>query len=371
MKKLLTAAILFSAVLPLALSALHPGQDAAAITKVRWVNGIPLDTLPLQDPAAPEFRAVVFVLCRAVVADDTIRMLTKLQRDHSGRLRIAVVTPDPESDAKALAARHNSPPVAIGVDTSRKITPFYMEGSLLYPQAFLIDRKGLIIWRGEAIDLGEALGNAVKGNNDPDDEARISRLLEELQTLMRDNRDQHQDRVVQQIFRLDPDNPAALRMRLFTLENTGRFREASQLVAERIAACPASARLYFTALDLFQRHGAEKSHIISLLNSFRKNITVSDTRIAMALLLLERFPMDSSMLNTAVSIIRESRNDSPASSIAMALVYYRTGQLAKAVAAQEAAVKGLRSSGDPELIRDAESRAEYYRSAMKAAADLP
>ena len=202
-------------------------------------------------------------------------------------------------------------------------------------------------------------------------EAKISRLIEELQMLMRDNRDNYQARVVRQIFNLDPDNPAALRMRLFTLENTGRFREAESLINERIALSPTSARLYFTAVDFFARHGAESAKLQKLLEIFRSNIKNSDTGISMAWTLLERFPMNDAMLQEAAAIITQVKSSSPAFFATRSMLHYRTGRLDKAIADQEEAVRSLRKTGNDALAKEAESRAEYYRTAMKVAQTLP
>jgi len=359
------------ALMPISLPALHPGHSAAPLSGIRWINGNPLDTARQKEANLPELRAVVFLHCRAVAADDTARMLEKLQRDCGGKLKIAIITPDPEADAEAFAARHSSSPAAVGVDHARNITPVYMEGSLLYPQAFLIDRSGKIMWRGEAIDLGEAVKEALNGAVSISREAKISRLMEELQILMRDNRDNYQGRVVQQIFDLDPDNPAALRMRLFTLENTGRSREAKKLIDERINTVPGSARLYFTALDFAARHGAESTDLRRLLTRFNQNITDADTRISMAWLLLERFPMDAAMLKEAAQIINQVKSNSPAYFATRSMLYFRTGRIAGALADQEQAVKLLRQSGDKASADRAEAMAEYYRTAMKVAKSLP
>ena len=108
--------------------------------------------------------------------------------------RCAIVTPDPADDAKALVRRHPTLALPVGVDRERKLTAQYMAGSLLYPQAFLIRRDGTIVWRGEVIDLAEAVGRALAGKLDPRTEAEVSRRIEELQSRMRDREERQQRR---------------------------------------------------------------------------------------------------------------------------------------------------------------------------------
>ena len=366
MKKIrfLSVAVLFAGIALLSpCFALQPGEKALPLAKVEWVNGPPFRVDPVDGEEPPEFRAVVFVLCRAAIADENVANLAALQRSLGGRLRCAIVTPDPVDDARALAARHPSPALPVGADRERKLTAQYMAGSLLYPQAFLIRRDGTILWRGEAIDLAEAAGRALAGKLDIRTEAEVSRRIDELQSRMRDREERQQRRILDEIFRLVPDQPAAVRMRLFVLENTGRYAEAWRFVEERLKAAPGSARLYFTALELAARSGADDARLEWLLAGFRRNIADPKMRLMMAWSLLVRFPENPAALRAAAGLLPASGDDFNFYA-ARAAFRMRIGDLRGALEDQNRAAAAARAAGDENAAAAALRGAEFLKPAL-------
>ena len=349
------------------LTALQPGDKALILAKTDWVNGSPFRV----DPAAgnaeiPELRAVVFVLCRAVIADENVAELAALQRSSKGKLRCALVTPDPADDAKALLARHPGLSLPVGVDRERKITAQYMEGSLLYPQAFLIGRDGTILWRGEAVDLAEAADRALSGKLDIRTEAELSRLLTELQNRMREPQERRQRRILEEIFRLSPDQPAAIRMRLFVLENTGRGEEAWNFLEERLKAAPDSARIYFTALELAARTGADDARIDRIVGEFGRRVTAPRLRIMMAWSLLMRFPENPVALRAAAGLLPAAGDDFNFHA-ARAAFRSRIGDLKGALEDQRSAAASARAAGDFAAESAALRGVKYLETALELA----
>ena len=350
--------------------ALYPGEKALPLTKVEWVNGTPFGVDPIDAEKQPELRAAVFVLCRAAIADDNVANLAALQRALGGKLRCAILTPDPVDDARALVARHSSLPLPVGADRERKLTAQYMAGSLLYPQAFLIRRDGTIVWRGEVIDLAEAAANALAGKLDLRTEAEVSRRIDELQSRMRDREERRQKQILADIFRLVPDHPAAIRMRLFVLENTGRYDEAWRFIEERLKAVPASARLYFTALELAARGGADDARLEWLLAGFRRNITDPKMHLMMAWSLLVRFPENPIALRAAAGLLPASGSDFGFHA-ARATFRARIGDLKGALEDQQSAIAAARAAGDENAAVAAQRSAEFLKTALELAGQKP
>ena len=170
--------ILCAAVLALAanLFALRPGDAAEELTGVKWMQGIPFAMLPPAKPqeGAPRYRAVVFLLTRGQTADDTLSLLNYLRRTFANKVRFAAVTPDSETDVKALLARRPDFELSFGVDTTRKVTPQYLGSSRMLPMAFLTDDSGKILWSGEVVPCcRDAQGEMVMGNIFQEDISRI------------------------------------------------------------------------------------------------------------------------------------------------------------------------------------------------------
>lgn len=351
------------------LFALRPGDRALEAGKLKMLRGDRIVLGPGTKDHPQPLRAAVFLLCRAVNSGSTLAMLNELQRTYGGRLRIAVITPDAASDAEALLKSVGDCAVALGLDPERKLTKEYMAGAVLYPMAFLIDGSGVILWCGEAVDMAEKIRPALEGKISSSDEARIFALVADMQQLLRDNSETKMRRNADRVFAIEPGNAAAMRIRLFTLENTGRIAQARELIDSQLKAAPKLARLYFTAADFAARYGASDAELERILAAFERNIADAETRVRMGWMLLERFPYQPSALNASVRFLR---GPLPGASLpranaaaGRALLEYRLGNLHEALEFQREAVKELNRAGSAEALERAKQREVYYRSVLK------
>ena len=253
--------------------ALRSGDPVQELN-VKWVQGTPLALLPpaKPQPNEPRLKAAVFFLTRAANRDETLTLLNNLRRSYAGPLRLAAVTPDSEADVREMLKARPDFTLPLGVDQKRQLTANYMNGSMLYPMAFVTDDSGRIIWSGELVDLGEMVQNYLEGNFDASRQKKLAPLLDELQTLLRENNDRRMKMVTNSILKIDPGNAAALRIRLFVLENSGRLDEAWQLIDSQLRQQPKLERLYFAALDLAMRHPELAGRIPALLAAYRSAI---------------------------------------------------------------------------------------------------
>ena len=369
MKKLLFT-LLLAGVCASPLFALRPGDRALKLDKVRAIRGKAPDLSPLDDKTPqPELRAVVFLLCRAVNSVSTAAMLDDLGRKYSGKLAVTVVTPDPTVDAEAFKVATANYPVPLVVDVERKLTKEYMAGSLLYPMAFLIDRSGVIVWCGEAVDMAEKILPALEGKLSIRTEAKIAELVAELQQLLRDQSDTRMRRVVNDIFDLEPGNAAAMRIRLFYLENTGRIPDARKLIDEQLKAAPKLVRLYFTAVDFAARYDYTDAELERIVGAFTRNVADPEVRVRMAWMLLERFPYHPSALRMAAETLRRKLPAEPVpranAAAARALLEYRLGNVEEALRYQREAVRLLNQVGTGSELEGARRREAYFRSVLE------
>ena len=356
MKRLFLLSLLVIGALDLA--ALRPGDKAAELPRLKFINGVQTPVaLPLKQDV---LRVVTFVLTRARGAEGTVGMLAALDRTYKGRVRQIVVTPDPESDALSLRGVLRSTGVAFGLDNSRRITLQYMGGSLLYPKSFVIDPGGVIIWSGETVDLGEMLQEYFAGTFDRKVAEKVSPMLEELQALLREGSEPRIRALANKIFELSPAHPGALRIRLFSLENSDRIPQAWELLEERLKAAPRTGRLYFTAIDFISRYAYFRPRLGGVLKTFSAQIPDPQLRCAMAWELLRRFQYDLTALDSACRLL----GDTPPADAELRLLWYAAkARTAYLTGDLDGAVRFQKSASRPGQGKD--PMLEYLEGAAK------
>ena len=359
--------------------ALRPGDPVEELIGVNWVQGAPLAMLPPENPAPgdPEFKAVVFLLTRAQNTDDTLTLLNYLRRTFANKVRFAVVTPDSETDVKNLLKRHPDFTASFGVDTERTLTPKYIGSSLLLPLAFVADKEGEIVWSGEAAYLGEALQKCLDGTLDRDAQRKLSPLLDELPTLLRGDNESRMRRLVDSIFRIEPGQPTALRIRLFVLESSNRAGEALDLVQSQIKLAPKVTRLYFEAMNLIARNPQLAPENAAVVNAYAAAVTDDpDADNQMAWMLLNRQPDDPDALKSAKMLTERAnsllQNDTQGALRGsclntQALLAYRLGKLEEANKLQAEAIRVFEAADLPGAASDAQRRLRYYETVLSLA----
>ena len=362
MKKYCLLTLLFLTALPLA--ALRCGDKAVELPSMKYLHGM---RMQLNQPAKEgTLKVLTFIHTRAQGSAGTVSMLLALDNIHKGRISQLLITPDPESDAMTLMGIVRRGRMGYAVDTNRRVTMQYMAGSLLFPKSFVIDHKGKIIWCGETVDLGEMLQNCCSNRFEVSASEKVCPMLEEMQTLLRETGERKMKQLTDRIFAISPAHPAALRMRLFALENSNRIPEAWKLINERLKAAPGAARLYFTALDFVSRYPFFRKELSSLLGRFENNIKTEDSRCMMAWELLQRFQYNITALEYANRLAGKTTPQKPELRrlwlAVRARVAYLAGDLPKAISYQ----KKLTIPGAP-----ADTMLEYFTGAEKLKKDLP
>ena len=369
MKRIFSASLLHLLLIPLAvpLYALRPGDPAEELN-VKWIRGVPLAVLPpaKEELKTGELKAVVFLLTRSANAAETLTLLNRLRRTYAGSVRFAVVTPDREADAAQLLAAFPDFSLPFGIDEKRTLTAKYMNGSLLYPMAFVIDPEGNLLWNGEAVDLGEMLEAWRTKRFDAALQRRISPQLDELQTLLRENNDRRMKMVT---------NSAALRLRSFVLENSGRAAEAWQLILSQIEKRPRLVRLYFSALDLAGRHPELGPRAAEVADRYFKAVSGDpDSDNLMSYLLLNRRPEDPAALRAALRLLQRAAAGLPADaapalrasvSTTRALLEWRLGRPETALKLQQEATKRWGEAKSSAAEKSSRERESFYRTVVE------
>jgi len=287
-----------------------------------------------------------------------------LERFGKDGIPCSLITPDTEADLKHFAASRPASKLSMAWDRDRKLTSDYLDGSRILPLAFVVDAKGIILWRGELMDLPEMLQQWRAGKFSLETQQKLSSLLRELESYLRGGRESDMRRLTSAIFDIDPGNAAALRMRIFTLENAGRSLEAWELLDSQIRKVPALPRLYFTALDIASRNGELRERFRAVLPTFSRHVADPAAKDMMAWNLLNGFPQDAEMLESAAMLIagqdEAARTDGEVGFHRMiqAMISYRLGRVDQAEQYQKQAVALMHRAGA--VNADATAQLEYY-----------
>ena len=355
--------------------ALRTGDDAAEL-KVDFLSNGPVSLVPAKVDANRENQLKVLVILRAdsAVGAGLLPSLYDLQYRFPN-VEMVVLCPDTEEATKAFFATFPNPNFATALDRTRQTTAQYMAGSAIFPKAFVIDYRGRIIWDGEAVDLGEMLESFAAGTYDESRQRKISPALEELQSRMRSGEDRMAEYAVQRVLELDPANAAALRMRLFMLENTDRAEQAWQLLERQLKAAPKERKLYLMQLDFASRQRRYGERIPEIVAAYMKNVPSDPAGDgAVGWLLLTRYPFDAAALRDAGLLVeriaagRQGRTETLADADAWnlaALYAARIGQLDRALECQRRGTALLEKFA-PHRASASKAFEEYYAAAGKA-----
>ena len=358
------------------LYALRSGDDAAEMD-AEVLSGGPLTLLTPAGAEVPADQLKVLVLMRAATpVDAEVLPLLYDVAASAPNARIVALSIDPEAPSKELFAKMPEPNFATAVDRGSRTAKRYLSGAALFPRCFVIDRTNKIIWDGEAMDLAEMLREYREGRFDAERQRKVSPLLDELMSRMRSGEDKRADYAARKIFDLDPGNSAALRIRLFMLESTGRFREAWELLQERREALPKEAKPYLLLIDFACRHADFADRIGEVLAAYLANVPADpSTDGSIAYAFLTRRPFDPAALELAGRLIgrgmktisaegRAPKADDADLFSAAALYASRTGALDAALKMQQRATERL-AEASPHR-RDASQRLEaYYRKCLE------
>ena len=361
----------------LPLLAVVPGdRPGEASSRLEWLDcsPAPLGKLdPENRKNIPPLRAVVFMYTRAADSVKTINMLENLRRQNYKKVLISVITPDAPDDAREFRKQHKDVRVRMAVDLERKLTPEYMRGSIMmFPMAFLMDSEGVIIWRGEAVDLPEAVELQLAGKLDLSTQKKLAGKVYKMQQYMRDGNMFKICSAAQEILAIDPANASALRMAVFAFENLKQPARAWQLTMQVMKARPDLPRLYFTALDLAMRHAGCREKLPELIREFNQKPFPIAVRCGFINMLLNNFPFDAAAVTGAKDILAATPMPLNVTSEQQAMIlavrsrlHYALGSIRSAETDIARAVELFREAGAENSRIQAQKQLDYYRALLK------
>jgi len=376
MKKFFLVILLIS-FYSLAAFALQTGQKAVKLKVSKWLkNGPVLLQIGKEVPESRKKDLFVIVLWGAwsPASRESVPMLVYLQNKYSDKgLQIIAISREKTDVVSKFLDEHPQINYAVAIDSESLTTLHYLGESRLLPRIYIINTDSRIVWDGEVADLAMILKKMYKGTYNAFIQRKVSSLQQELEVSLRSGNVSETIKISDKILELDPDNGFAIRMRMFVYENRRQTDKAWDFLNSLIKKTPDNTMLYFVKLDFVSRFPQYNKYAAELAEEIKKHFH-NDAQMLnnMAWGLLTRFPFDGDVLplaaacaQRALELSSTNKNNKAfhASCLnTMALVYYRSGMVKKALETQRKVSK--LAMGDK--AQDGSHHAEkLYKSALE------
>lgn len=188
-----------------AVSFLNIGDPAPSLEGAQWLKG-----------TAPVFKNQVTVIecwqhscgnCRAQIPH-----LTSLQKKYGDRISITAISKEPlETIEEFLKENGDQMGFTVG-KVSRDLVEPYMTGLPGVPYAYVVNRDGLIIWKGPPSAIDEILAKAVEGTVDVERLKKIADIEESLNAALYSNDPDKITPIFHELVEADPTNELALKV---------------------------------------------------------------------------------------------------------------------------------------------------------------
>jgi tetratricopeptide (TPR) repeat protein len=284
--------------------------------------------------------------------------------------RLIAVSPEPKDRVQAFLKRHPETNFAVGIDKDEKSLKGYLGVKVVLPRAILIDADEEVLWIGDVVDMPMLVRKYYSGKFDVEKLNVVSQLLEQMRSALRSGNNGEAEKLAYRVLQKDPGNAAAIRLVLFIKESGGHLAEAVDFLDKTYKKSPDSVDAAFAYLQFIERHPEFLKKLVPTaklaLASFKNRPRDLNS---LAWMLLDMFPFENGTLEIAESAIKEAvkelAKDAPDEVRASFLVtearlYYKTGQLDKAVSSQKQAVELL---GDSTRSIAAGKMLKYYQEA--------
>jgi len=220
---------LISLALTAAVSILGVGDPAPSLDGIQWLKG-----------KAPSLSSQVTIVemwrpscgnCKAQIPH-----LTSLKKQYGDRLAIAAICKEPtETIEEFLKTNGDQIEFSVGkalVELSDK----YMAGVSGVPYAYLINKDGLIIWKGHPAGIDTILAKAMEGRIDMEQLKNVAQLEASLDNALKTNNPETIMPINEKLLAADPANEKALEVGM----SSAKYKRNPAMVKEIFDRVPLS-----------------------------------------------------------------------------------------------------------------------------------
>ena len=186
-----------------AVSVLNVGDAAPSLEGTQWIKGN--EPVFQNQVTIVEFWRTTCGSCKAQIPH-----LTSLQEKYGDQLSIVSVSKYPlEIMEKFVKANEDQMGFSVG-KVSEELSDTYMTGVKGVPYAFLINRDGIVVWKGHPANIDDMLAKTIEGNIDIKQLKKIAQLEASLEEALITNDPDIIIPVNQQLLAADTTNERAL-----------------------------------------------------------------------------------------------------------------------------------------------------------------
>lgn len=173
------------------------------INETQWIKG-----------KAPVFEKSITIVelwkTSCGVCKEQIPHLTSLQKTYGDRISIVALNTEPIDVLKQFMKEHGDEIGYTVGHVSKDVVSRFIEGKQSIPYSYIIDKKGILLWKGHPATIDDVLGRILAGSFDVKKSMTITSLENALIEAMGTNQVTSISRAVKDLLSFDPGNAKAL-----------------------------------------------------------------------------------------------------------------------------------------------------------------
>ncbi len=348
--------------LPGLLKALEPGEIVPAFTVRKWLHGGAVNPDKIADG---QHLMIIFWASWSPLCVESIPLINFFQEKYGKKFKILALTKEKQKVAEKFISEHPEIEFPIGYDTGGSISKRYLGVNLVIPRIFIVNRKKVLVWQGELVDLERVLEKIDSGKFDLRKQRKISAYRKLLQAGIQGRQHDVVIEMAGHILDIAPKDPVSLRSRLFAHEQKGEYDAALKFLENLIKRVPDYPLPYFLKLDMLAARPQNPKVLAEwckkIHECFPKNAEVQNR---LTLTILDGAPFGSAPLDIALASAKDAvkllTKKDPAVRWAafytsLSRVYYAIGIIDKAIEIQDKAcalLKGMKEEPAAKRLKD-------------------
>jgi peroxiredoxin len=359
--------ILFFSGVMLCGAPLKVGSKAPEIKVEKWLKGGPIT---LADGKGKNIYVVEFWATWCPPCRRSIPHLSKLQEKYKDKGLVVVgISKEALAVVEPFVKSQKEMNYNVGSDPKGDTYSAYMEGIGGIPNAFIINKDGLIVWSGHPFVVEKVLDKVMDGTFDLAKTQRIAELQKKLQDAMQSKDIDAGMKVSQEILILKPDDNMAMDVMLYLFQHKNQIKEEIAFLDKLIKLHPSNSRPYMEKLHFLSRI-SDFNGVKATAKQYIKQFSDDASSLnSLASILLE-LPFAAQPLKEALDAAEKSVALTPASDKrylaahidTLARCYYSIGRIGKAIEQEEKALALVQGNQGLGLFT---KRLAFYREAQE------
>jgi thiol-disulfide isomerase/thioredoxin len=236
--------------------ALKIGDKAPDLNVKEWIKGTPIKLAQGRGKNifVVEFWATWCPPCKA-----SIPHLDKLQKMYkkNGLIVIGISNENPDV-VKKFVARQKSMDYRIAIDNSKKTSSIYMGQNSGIPQAFIINKAGIVVWSGHPMSMDKVLEQVIAGKFDSKKAAKQMEVNLKLQKALKTRDLKSALKIVDDALKVYPKDAQYISLKAYLLFSTKQPKQALAFIDQKLAVDNKNSRLYQIKMFILQKLNKDK-----------------------------------------------------------------------------------------------------------------